>query len=297
MSAAVKDIRVVRNSLYIEPISVCNLHCRMCYANVINGEGKLIRPANQILDFVRRVLAGADEQVSVYWCGTGEIFLHRDFPRMVNELMADYPEERLTQTVQTNGMVRRLKEFSAIERLGFNVSIDGPREFHEWHRGKNTYDTTISFCREALERGARSLLVRMLLTKGNILYLDEFKAELEARIGPQVELAIGTIYTNEMVRPVRRQAYAIHQTDFEDDAGISRDAALQILDEKYQNRYELDEDPGAVENYLSLNTYGVYSCCHGILKMGEPEDDVIELMQRITDSEGQCRACAMFPCM
>ena len=166
MSVAVKDIRVVRNSLYIEPISVCNLHCRMCYANVINGEGKLIRPANQILDFVRRVLAGADEQVSVYWCGTGEIFLHRDYPRMVNELMADYPEERLTQTVQTNGMVRRLKELSAIERLSFNVSIDGPREFHEWHRGKNTYDTTIGFCREALDRGARSLLVRMLLTTG-----------------------------------------------------------------------------------------------------------------------------------
>ena len=41
MSAAVKDIRVVRNSLYIEPISSCNLHCRMCYANVVNGEGQL----------------------------------------------------------------------------------------------------------------------------------------------------------------------------------------------------------------------------------------------------------------
>ena len=148
MSAAVKEIRVVKNSLYIEPISVCNLHCRMCYANVINGEGKLIRPANQILDFIRRVLAGTDEQVSAYWCGTGEIFLHRDFPRMVNELMADFPEERLTQTIQTNGMVRRLKELEYIQRLGFNVSIDGPREFHEWHRGKNTYDALFEACRE-----------------------------------------------------------------------------------------------------------------------------------------------------
>ena len=80
-------------------------------------------------------------------------------------------------------------------------------------------------------------------------------------------------------------------------AGLSRDEALQILADKYHNRYQLDEDPVAVDNYLRLNTYGVYSCCHGIPKMGEPEDDVPELMQRITASEDQCRACAMFPCM
>ena len=38
MNAAMKDVRVIRNSLYIEPISSCNLHCRMCYANV-DGQG------------------------------------------------------------------------------------------------------------------------------------------------------------------------------------------------------------------------------------------------------------------
>src|SRR5258708_15351361 len=144
MRAAVKDIRVIRNSLYIEPISSCNLHCRMCYANVINGEGRMIREAGQVLDFVRRVLATADGQVGVYWCGTGEVFLHRDFPHMVNQLLAEYPEEQLSHNIQTNGMVRRLKEFSAIERLAFNVSIDGSRQFHEWHRGPKTYDPTIA---------------------------------------------------------------------------------------------------------------------------------------------------------
>jgi hypothetical protein len=52
-----------------------------------------------------------------------------------------------------------------------------------------------------------------------------------------------------------------------------------------------------VDNYLSLNTYGVLSCWHGILKMGEPEDDVNLLMDCIVASENKCRACAMFPCM
>ena len=295
--AATKDIRVVRNSLYIEPISVCNLHCRMCYANVINGPDRLIREAGPVLDFVRRVMATTQGQLWVYWCGTGEVFLHRDFPRMVNELMAEYPEERLTQTIQTNGMVRRLKEFDHIERLEFNVSIDGPREFHEWHRGKKTYDTTLGFCREAFDRGARGVLVRTLLTRGNIQVLDEFKAELIERIGPRVQLAIGTIYTNEMLRPVRRKALAIAQVDIEEDEAISRDEALRILAEKYGNRYELDESANTVENYLSLNTYGVFSCCHGIIKVGEPEDDISTLFDRIVATESKCHACAMFPCM
>ena len=297
MSPAVKGVRVIRNSLYVEPISSCNLHCRMCYANVINGDERRIREAGPVLDFIRRVVANNTEPVDVYWCGTGEVFLHRDFPQMVNQLMDEYPEAVLTQTVQTNGMVRRLKEFTHIERLGFNVSIDGPREFHEWHRGKKTYDPTIGFCREALDRGARGVLVRMLLTRGNIQCLDEFMAELKERIGPQVELAIGTIYTNEMVRPLRRKALAIAQVDFEEDEAISRDEALKVLAEKYQNRYELDEDQDAVENYLSLNTYGVFSCCHGILKMGDIGDEIPLLMERIAASENRCRACAMFPCM
>jgi len=297
MSASSKDIRVIRNSLYIEPISSCNLHCRMCYANVVNGEGRMIRAAGQVLDFVRRVVATADDQVGVYWCGTGEVFLHRDFPQMVNQLLAEYPEERLSHNIQTNGMVRRLKEFTALERLSFNVSIDGSREFHEWHRGKKTYDPTIAFCREAFDRGARSVMVRTLLTRRNIWDLDEFYAELKERIGPKVELAVGVIYTNEVLRPVRRRANAIAQVDIDDNIAISREDALQILADKYQNRYELDEDPQAVQNYLSLNTYGVFSCCHGILKMGEPEDDVNLLMERIVASENRCRACAMFPCM
>jgi len=292
-----KAIRIIRNSLYIEPISSCNLACRMCYANVINGADRRIREAGSVLDFTRRVLAQTDGQLWVYWCGTGEVFLHRDFPQMVNTLMAEFPEERLMQTIQTNGMVRRLKELDCLERLDFNVSIDGPREFHEWHRGKKTYDKTIGFCREALDRGARGVMVRMLLTRRNIHCLDEFKAELVERIGPKVQLAIGTIYTNEVLRRVRRKAEAIVKIDIDEDEAISRDEALQILAEEYDNRYELDESADTVENYLSLNTYGVYTCCHGIIKVGDLEDDVPVLFDRIAATEHKCRACAMFPCM
>jgi sulfatase maturation enzyme AslB (radical SAM superfamily) len=294
---AQKPIRRVRQSIYIEPISSCNLACKMCYTNVINGENRRIVDQATVLDFARRYVQGTPGQVWLYWCGTGEVMLHREFPEMVNTLLAEFPEERLTQTIQTNGTVRRLKEFTSVERLDFNISIDGSKEFHEWHRGKNTYDRTIGFCREAFDRGARSVLVRMLLTKDNIWDLDEFQAELKEKIGPKVGLGLTVPYTNRELKGVRRRAQAIHQAEIEDNRALSRDEALEILRTRYDNRYELDEDPEAVDNSLSLTTYGVHSCCHGIIRLGDATMPVDDLWRRLEKSEAACRNCSMFPCM
>ncbi len=292
-----KPIRFVHESLYIEPISSCNLKCKMCYTNVVNGPERTLVDPDTIHDFVTRFVDATNNRVWVYWCGTGEVFLQREFPGMVNRLLAEYPEERLMQTIQTNGTVRRLKEFTSLERLDFNVSIDGPRQYHEWHRGKNTYDRTLDFCREALDMGARSLTVRMLLMRESIHYLDEFMAELQDRIGPKVQLAIGAPYTNRVLRGVRSRAKAINQIEIDDVFAITRAEAIEILQSKYNNRYELDEDPEAVDNYLSLTTYGVFSCCHGIIKLGDPTTDIDTLREGLVASERQCRACSMFPCM
>lgn len=297
MLAVQKSVRVLPQSLYVEPISVCNLHCKMCYTNVINGPDKRVVAADRILGFVRRFLAVTPPQVWLYWCGTGEVFLHRDFPAMVNTLLAEYPDDVVTQTIQTNGTVKRLGEFDALHRLDFNVSIDGLREYHEWHRGKNTYDRTLAFCREALDRGCRSLQVRMLLTHENIGTLDEFHADLERHLGPRFELRVNAPFTNRVLRGVRQEALAINQGDIEDEKAISRAEAERILEEKYQGRYSLDRDPEAVDNYLSLTTYGVFSCCHGIIKVGEAETDIRTLKERMTAAEADCLSCAMFPCM
>jgi MoaA/NifB/PqqE/SkfB family radical SAM enzyme len=297
MNALDKAIRILPNSLYLEPISACNLHCKMCYTNVINGANRRVVEADVVLDFVRRFVAATPPPVDVYWCGTGELFMHRDFPRMVNRILADYPEAIPTQTIQTNGTLNRLKEFDSLERLNFNVSIDGSRPFHEWHRGENTYDKTLDFCRDAVDRGARELAVRMLLTRDNIHYLDEFAAELRERIGPKVDLRLSAPYTNPALRAVRGTALAINQQDIEDATALDPDEAERIFAEKYQNRYYLDQSAEAVNNYLSLTTYGIYTCCHGILNIGDHGADIETLRERMKASEEDCRSCAMFPCM
>jgi sulfatase maturation enzyme AslB (radical SAM superfamily) len=293
MLAAQKPLVIRPQLLYLEPISSCNLHCRMCYANIINGPDKRVVDADKLLDFVHRYLSVTTPPIDVYWCGTGEAFLHREFPRMVNRLL-EYGD-KVEQIIQTNGTIRRLREFTSLERLDFNVSIDGPKPFHEWHRGKGTYDPTIRFCREAVDMGCRTLTVRCLLTWDNIHHLDEFLAELNERISPNIKFRVMAPFTNGVLREVRTTALAIVQHDVEDDRAIPHDEALRFLADKYQGRYELDE-ADEVENYLSVNTYGVHTCCHGVLRIGALEEDIGTLRQRMVESEPECKACSLYPC-
>jgi MoaA/NifB/PqqE/SkfB family radical SAM enzyme len=295
MTVADKPIRRVVNELYIEPTSVCNLHCKMCYTNVINGAGRRVLAAEQILELFQRFFETTPPPVLVYWCGTGEVFMHKDFPRMVNRLL-EYGEA-VRQTVQTNGTLRRLGELTALERLDFRVSIDGVRDVHEWHRGADTYDRTLDFCREALDRGCRSLWVRMLLTRDNIHRLDEFHDDLKRRAGPRAGLSLIIPFTNRTLRTVRGLSQAITQQDVQDDRAIGEEEARAILEREYGGRYLLEEDAPTVNNYLSLNTYGVYSCCNGIIKLGEVDTDIGVLKERLAASEQDCRGCALFPCM
>src|SRR5262245_26626659 len=143
-----KPIKVSPDQLYLEPTSVCNLKCTMCYTNVINGPDRRTLAYEQVIDFVGRYLDAVGPVLNAYWCGTGEAFLHKDFPRMVNRLLEHGSD--IEQTIQTNGTINRLDEFTSLERLSFNVSVDGPKELHEWHRGANTFDRTLSFCKDAL---------------------------------------------------------------------------------------------------------------------------------------------------
>lgn len=290
-----KPVQVLRQHLYIEPTTVCNLHCKMCYTNVINGSNRKVIPRDVVLDFTERFVEATEPPVSIYWCGTGEVFLHPHFPEIVNRLM-EYGDG-VEQTIQTNGTTpRRLDEFTSLAPLRFRVSIDGYREFHEWHRGKGNYDRSIQFCRKAVEMGCRSLEVRCLLTRGNIDHLDEFFADIKARIGQDTSISLFTIFNNRNISEARELSPLINPKEIDDSHGLSDDEARLMLQEKYGDRYRILGEDDAVENYVSLNPYGVYTCCNGIVKIGEPDTDVRTIVDRMIESESDCKSCALFPC-
>ncbi len=288
-----KPIKVHPEQLYLEPTSVCNLKCTMCYTNVINGPDRRTLSYEEVTDFVRRYLEVVPPVVDVYWCGTGEAFLHKDFPRMVNRVL-EYGDQ-VKQTIQTNGTINRLDEFTSLEQLAFNVSVDGPKELHEWHRGENTFDRTMRFCRDALDRGCRSMNIRCLLRRDNIERLDEYHETLTDWLGPRFTIELNTPYNNSVLRPVRDFAEAINHHDIDDSRTITREEAFRIATEKYHGKYEICTCE-TVDNYISLNTYGVFTCCHGILKIGESYEPIPTLIQRMIDSKPDCMACAMHPC-
>jgi len=291
-----KKVRADRSFLYVEPVSACNLNCRLCYANTISGPARRLIPAETMLDFAGRFVAMSPSPVEILWCGTGEIFLHPGFPEVLNRLLGDHGEGALSVHVQTNGENRRLRELRSPGRVNLRVSIDGPRRYHDWNRGKGSYDRVLEFCREAVELGCRSLIVRMLLMQGNIHALDEFSDDLRERVGTDVPIWPVVPYTNRDLARARREAPSIRQRDIDDAGALTREEAVRVLAGRYQGRYALDEDAAGVSTYLSLNTYGVFSCCNGIVRLGDAADDVGELLARLSAAQGRCRSCGMFPC-
>ncbi len=287
-------IRVLPRFLYLEPTSVCNLRCRMCYTNVINGKDRRVVDPVRVLDFVRRFAAATEPPISIYWCGTGEVFMHPQFPEMVNTVLSELGSAA-SQTIQTNGTLGdRLRELSSLSAIDFRVSIDGRRPAHEWLRGDNTYERAIRFCREAVDRGCRSLTVRTLLTRQNVEDLDAFHEELVERLGARVQLLLGIGLSKRSMRRLRQRSLAVVQNELDHSYLLSESEARQIVRERYQDRYVIDEhtDPSVMDNYLSLTTYGVHSCCHGAVKLGEAESDIAALRQSMADSDAACRACS-----
>jgi len=288
-----KPIKTFPDHLYLEPTSVCNLKCTMCYTNVINGPDRRTLSYELVTDFVERYMDAVGPVVKVYWCGTGEAFLHKDFPRMVNRLLEH--GANIEQTIQTNGTINRLDEFQSVKGMTFNVSIDGPKEAHERHRGPNTFERTIRFCRDALDRGCRTIHIRCLLRRDNIERLDEFQELLTDALGPRFDIELNPPFDNAVLRPVRDQAEVISRHDIDDSPTISRAEALRICAERYHGKFQICDEE-SVDNYVSLLTYGVFTCCNGIVKIGEAGDPVPMLLERMLASQPDCAACALFPC-
>jgi MoaA/NifB/PqqE/SkfB family radical SAM enzyme len=289
-------VRRQADLLYLEPITACNLHCRMCYTNVINGPNRRVLSADLVLDFVRRYMALAPPSVELYWCGTGEVFLHPDFPAMVGAVYAEFGERVTSQTVQTNGtMTERLRELPSMHLIDFFISVDGVEELHDWHRGAGTFAKTMQFCRTAHELGCRSIKVRTLLTRENIRRLDELYDQLRYYAGDEVMLGLILPYTDAILEKVRGRSLTINQKVIEDAQAIEKPEAEEILARLYGNRYEIEECE-AVDNYISLTPFGVMTCCNGIINIGQADDAMDELFKRLEASESDCRSCEMFPC-
>lgn len=209
MESQEKKFIICRSDVYIEPVSDCNMDCKLCYTKKRKGKYRKIIPKEQILDFIDRfadfrfadwsLRRNLERKIKPFWCGTGEIFMHEDFPEVVNELNKKYGQ-RIRHEIMTNGTIDRLDEFDSLDNIRFYVSIHGPREHNDWIRGEGTYDKSIDFCRKAYELGCEKLEVRTLVTKKNILLLNDFQRDLKQRVGRKVRITLVPPHSAEEIK-------------------------------------------------------------------------------------------------
>ena len=151
---------------------------------------------DDILFFVDRFYKFNNKKFKIYWCGTGEIFLHLDFPQIVNILNSIY-KDKINHTIMANGTIDRIKEFDKLDNIKFYVSIDGPKEFHEFNRGRGTYEKSINFCKKAINLGCKKIVIRTLITKMNVYLIKDWEKEIKMIIDNSIKLSLIIPYRTE----------------------------------------------------------------------------------------------------
>ena len=261
--------------LYIEPVGMCNLRCKLCYTkrySKIIPKARLLKIIN---DFSK-----LKKSMKIYWCGGGELFLYRHFVPIAN-----YVSDNIVgckQVIQTNGMFSEgLDSLNKIEKIDFRVSIDMPRRFQEWNRGKGNFDKAMDFCRKAYDIGC-GIEVRTLLVKDNIEHLLEFEKFLKDEIGERIILS---------ATPVMLPKDTGCKNDVE--KGMLFDSLEEVRNGlgKYNGRFASNNHDYLT--YVSISPSGFYSCCEMINKIGDLNEDLSVIMERLKSSADYCNRCRL----
>ncbi|MFB3903325.1 MAG: anaerobic sulfatase maturase [Acidobacteriota bacterium] len=136
--------------------AACNLRCRYCYylskAQLGRGRGPSRMPEDLLEEYIRQQIeASPDEVIRFSWHGGEPTLLGLDYFRLVVEIQRRHcPVGRvISNGIQTNGTLldERWGKFLAEESFAVGLSLDGPREMHDWYRttrdGNATFDQTI----------------------------------------------------------------------------------------------------------------------------------------------------------
>lgn len=122
--------------------NACNLHCSYCFSDKENSHELCLEEQKNVIDKVFELYGGKINHIVLN--NNGEpLFNSKNFWEMYDYIKSKGLEDWQVQ-INTNGVdfseydIKRL-----VERGGVNISIDGPKEIQDAHRGKGTYDSII----------------------------------------------------------------------------------------------------------------------------------------------------------
>ena len=252
--------------LYISPLEMCNLNCKMCYTNKV----KSILTNDQILDFVNKYNQAVDLKI-ITFCG-GEVFTLKNFPDLVNKL-TDYHVQ-----VITNGTVDRLEEINTPNSVNLIVSVDGLEKYHDQNRGAGNWAKSVAFLAKAQKLGFHTEIFS-IVTQENFDQIPRLEKEFAG---------IDITY-----HPRKLFGEKLKNTDgfsfITPDQWEQLWATKKVFPPKELGCYQ-----------ISLMASGmVYGCCEGPTPIGKITDDLSELIKKLKIKDGcsypefKCNLCPL----
>ncbi|MFA7300756.1 MAG: radical SAM protein [Candidatus Shapirobacteria bacterium] len=234
-------------NIYISPLELCNLSCLYCYTK----KPKTILSNEQILDFVDNYQK-ITKLKSIIFCG-GEVFTLPDFPSLVNNLI----DQNIFITIITNGTIDKLDEIKSPQNCQLIVSFDGPKNIHDYNRGKGNFSKSKRFVKKALSLGF-PIEIFYLITKDSYPYKDKLNI------------------------------FNLHKTYLTDRLGsLTRDQVKEI-----RHNYPCYPPKDFGCNIFSLQSNGkFYGCCESTISIGslkDPLDHVIDKYLSVTKKYPLC---------
>jgi hypothetical protein len=265
----------------------------MCYASISNGRLKRELSPEQIYFFVEKFLERKKDlkKFEITWCGTGEVFMHKNFTEILNVLNDKY-SKNLSHRIITNGTIDRLNEIKDLTNIKFEVSIDGLEEQNDWNRGIGSYRKSIEFSKKANKYGCKGIKIRSILTRDNFNSILEFERVLKREIGENVGLSFQIPCTNDIVRKLHNSAVIAKV----DDSKImnSEELKQRVKSADIDTKKLICYDDVSIQLYLSLNQNGVFCCCEGEVKLGDLNTNMDTLLKNLHNSIEGCKKCPLF---
>lgn len=257
-----KYVELNLGHLYISPLEICNLSCKLCYTQ---------KPARklsfeQIKQFIEQYNIAIEKYnthlQTVTFCG-GEFFLLDYCTDLINWCC----EHGIFVQVITNGTVDKLSEIKFPNNVNLLVSTDGIEKWHDMNRGKGNFKKSIDFIKKAQQLSFHTEIF-------SLVWRENFK-EIE-KLEQYVKRELNDIPITYQLRK-NKSFLNQHPITNIDNAGKEFGFLTQEQINWLMNNRKTFPPKGLGCYQVSLMSDGnVYSCCEGIKSLLENREQRIE---------------------
>jgi len=307
----------------------CNMGCRYCYGShgveiwkdspYLYGArsiGMSSETARKGVDFLFSQ-SGQQKELSIIFFGGEPLLEFGLIQQMVIYIREKEAENRkkVNLSLSTNGFLlnQRVVDFLVKNRIGCQVSIDGPKEVHDRNRclpdGRGSYDEILPGIRRLIARRKGKAPARATVTHGQINLPEVTEHLLSMGFGSvHLEPAIGkseeTDISKEDVAEIKRQheALALYLVkSVGNNRHFNYTNLVRFIRQTRVVRERLAHYCGAGRTYFALSQDGTFYPCHRFVgmdeyRMGDLERGMDLTVQRrildlTVDNRPVCREC------